>query len=238
MEKSRLLGTVCACLAAVSINANAVVVNTLNGVDYEWLELTATAGMSRLAVEAQLSDATSALYGYEYASRALVEDLLLSYSSWDRTSGSHVDSAVITGGEYYLDDFGRTYYDPGDGVTDPVPRVVDGDPVDYDGRSLVYGWFGSRDECSTVDRPDRTCISLVELFTDALGNGVALYQSGHLGWEDALGPITTSLYTKEDTSFYGSHLVKIASVPTPAAVWLFGSGLLGLIGAARRKARV
>jgi hypothetical protein len=169
MEKSRLSGAVCACLAAVSINANAVVVNTLNGVDYEWLELTATAGISRLDVEAQLSDVNSALYGYEYASRALVEDLLLSYSSWDRTSGSHVDSAVITGGENYLDDFGRTYYDPGDGVTDPVPRVVDGDPVDYDG-----------------------------------------------SW-----PITTSLYTKEDTSFYGSHLVKIASVPTPAALWLF-----------------
>lgn len=28
-----------------------------------------------------------------------------------------------------------------------------------------------------------------------------------------------------------------ASVPVPAAAWLFGSGLLGLIGVARRKAR-
>jgi hypothetical protein len=27
------------------------------------------------------------------------------------------------------------------------------------------------------------------------------------------------------------------AVPVPAAVWLFGSGLLGLIGVARRKAR-
>jgi hypothetical protein len=28
-----------------------------------------------------------------------------------------------------------------------------------------------------------------------------------------------------------------SAVPVPAAVWLFGSGLLGLIGVARRKSR-
>jgi len=31
------------------------------------------------------------------------------------------------------------------------------------------------------------------------------------------------------------HVTSVSSVPVPAAVWLFGSGLLGLIGAARRK---
>jgi hypothetical protein len=30
----------------------------------------------------------------------------------------------------------------------------------------------------------------------------------------------------------------VAAVPVPAAVWLFGSGLLGLIGVARRKKTV
>jgi hypothetical protein len=29
----------------------------------------------------------------------------------------------------------------------------------------------------------------------------------------------------------------VAAVPVPAAVWLFGSGLLGLVGIARRKKR-
>jgi len=33
------------------------------------------------------------------------------------------------------------------------------------------------------------------------------------------------------------YRVNVAAVPIPAAVWLFGSGLLGLIGVARRKAR-
>jgi hypothetical protein len=33
----------------------------------------------------------------------------------------------------------------------------------------------------------------------------------------------------------GSYLVKTSVVPVPAAIWLFGSGLIGLIGVARRK---
>ena len=36
-------------------------------------------------------------------------------------------------------------------------------------------------------------------------------------------------------SEFGSALVRVSSVPIPAAFWLFGSGLIGLIGIARRK---
>ena len=32
------------------------------------------------------------------------------------------------------------------------------------------------------------------------------------------------------------HVTSISSVPVPAAIWLFGSGLIGLVGFARRKA--
>jgi hypothetical protein len=34
---------------------------------------------------------------------------------------------------------------------------------------------------------------------------------------------------------YGSALIRVSSVPIPATAWLFGSGLLGLVGVARRK---
>jgi hypothetical protein len=34
-----------------------------------------------------------------------------------------------------------------------------------------------------------------------------------------------------------SFTLNVGAVPVPAAVWLFGSGLLGLVGVARRKAR-
>lgn len=36
-----------------------------------------------------------------------------------------------------------------------------------------------------------------------------------------------------DTIIYSSF--EVSSVPVPAAIWLFGSGLLGLVGVARRK---
>ncbi len=39
----------------------------------------------------------------------------------------------------------------------------------------------------------------------------------------------------DDGGIRGVALVRVSSVPVPAAVWLFGSGLLGLIGIARRK---
>ena len=42
-----------------------------------------------------------------------------------------------------------------------------------------------------------------------------------------------------DVSAYpGLDSVSLSAVPVPAAVWLFGSGLLGLIGVARRKSRI
>ncbi|GAB4511079.1 MAG: hypothetical protein Tsb0026_13710 [Sulfuricaulis sp.] len=45
--------------------------------------------------------------------------------------------------------------------------------------------------------------------------------------------------TGKESYLYGwaVHPGDVAAVPLPTAVWLFGSGLLGLIGVARRKAR-
>ena len=44
---------------------------------------------------------------------------------------------------------------------------------------------------------------------------------------------------RDDTpeTFRGSALIRPSAVPIPAAVWLFGTGLVGLVGVARRKAR-
>jgi hypothetical protein len=72
---------------ALSLSVDAAVVNTLGGVDYEWLEITETLYMSRVQVDAKLLDVNSALYGYEYASCALVESLFFSYSPFDGLSG-------------------------------------------------------------------------------------------------------------------------------------------------------
>lgn len=51
------------------------------------------------------------------------------------------------------------------------------------------------------------------------------------------GAATTSLLTSDYdlTDATAGHFLVRAAVPIPAAVWLFGSGLLGLAGIARRK---
>ena len=53
-----------------------------------------------------------------------------------------------------------------------------------------------------------------------------------------LGGGSSTVSTTGASLNLGSYLVReasISAVPVPAAVWLFGSGLLGLIGVARRK---
>ncbi len=44
-------------------------------------------------------------------------------------------------------------------------------------------------------------------------------------------------YAYDIGSAYGDFGLELTAVPVPAAVWLFGSGLIGLAGFARRKAR-
>jgi len=47
--------------------------------------------------------------------------------------------------------------------------------------------------------------------------------------------VTGNLVTGAPVSASGMVLSAVPAIPVPAAVWLFGSGLLGLIGVARRK---
>lgn len=67
------------------------------------------------------------------------------------------------------------------------------------------------------------------LTTNSLGESDGL----HYSWTDALNTMTPSLTTETSGAILSAY--QPAVVPVPAAVWLFGSGLLGLIGIARRK---
>ena len=67
--------------------------------------------------------------------------------------------------------------------------------------------------------------------TDALETYFVSSISGISGFSIA----TTSLSTLEGNTAIDNVIVTTTVVPVPAAVWLFGSGLIGLIGFARRK---
>ncbi len=76
--------------------------------------------------------------------------------------------------------------------------------------------------------------SLVNSFTQVLSDGYNLYSFSSLG---SFSGITFS----NNNDPYGVRFMDFTyntAVPVPAAVWLFGSGLLGLIAVARKKAQV
>ena len=222
-----------ATLAGISTSANAVVVNTLNGADYQWLELTETTGLSRDDVELRLADSNDALFGYQYASRTLIEDLFLSYTTWDGLEGDHVAPNVVSGAEAFISDFGRTTFF--DGVSPVIFGSVDGGNFSWYDRDSAFGMYGASGECGL----NSTCIGFINVYRlDNAGEALATFQSDHTGW-DALSSaanVDQTLSLSPGQSSRGSFLVKdFSPVPVPAAAWLFGSGLIGLIGVARRK---
>lgn len=64
--------------------------------------------------------------------------------------------------------------------------------------------------------------------------GGELYLSGNLKWTGLWAALTGA----NQNAVVGTFNLAPAAVPVPAAVWMFGSGLLGLLGVSRRKALI
>ncbi len=73
----------------------------------------------------------------------------------------------------------------------------------------------------------------VTMQTNTIGIGCGAGNGGE-GSNDFSGGFTIPEGGGTPTLLPFAH-VDVAAVPVPAAAWLFGSGLLGLIGIARRK---
>ena len=224
-----IIGATCICLAVASFSANAVVLNTLNGVDYEWLEPSKTLNLSRNQVDQLLLDSSSDLYGYQYASRALVEDLFNSYvSGWHGTLGYHMTQSERDGIEMMISDFGYTA--KLDLNYTSIWNTHDGVEYEWNSRIRIDALYGLSEECGGVTK---SCYALFasKYLNDTL---IASFISPYAG-ADASAPTPTDLGIYQSDEYVGSFLVRETVVPVPAAVWLFGSGLISLIGLARRK---
>jgi len=118
--------------------------------------------------------------------------------------------------------------------------VTDGAPIDIDDEDFILtstGGFGSFSGSFIVGGglltgtfTDLTVVELIagsgNFFADVIYTGGSL-QGALAGGRIEGGFVGTSVAAK---------LGEVSVVPVPAAVWLFGSGLLGLVGIARRKA--
>lgn len=107
------------------------------------------------------------------------------------------------------------------GNVNPPPNTIDGF-----GKFDIAVSNGGSNRLTTltfsIDVAGDAISDYVELSSGTAGQGNVFFAAHVAGFDDGQG--NTSAY------FGGS-----TPVPVPAAAWLFGSGLLGLVGAARRK---
>jgi hypothetical protein len=87
----------------------------------------------------------------------------------------------------------------------------------------IDGWQVDIDTMAIVDQPvDASILTLA---------GTGTISALSAGTFDP----TPTVWTLSANATGGTYSMTISAVPVPAAVWLFGSGLIGLIGIARRK---
>jgi len=210
-----ITGATCACLAVVSFNANSALLTFTNEADY-------LAALSSSTVIFEDFDTspwfnTPGLYsggipsftnqGLTWSSAQLIE----LGSGWAKTDGNSSGASGIYSSK----------------ATDPdFLKVTSGVGTIYG----VGGWIrgatgpqGATDITFTLDS--------VEVFTTNISD---VHQ--FVGVIDTDGFATMSFAASSGEWGADDFTFATSPVPIPSAVWLFGSGLIGLVGLARRKA--
>lgn len=143
-----------------------------------------------------------------------------------------------------------------DVLADFSSTEIDGGSIDFSFDSALLGYssfswdsdFLSLTQDTQIDIQDSDLVSIIfgtSLSGTLTGDGHTL---GSITF-DALAESTTSINMADSVKWggfvdstsdpvavtYNNATVDIAAVPIPAAVWLFGSGLVGLAGIARRR---
>lgn len=135
-------------------------------------------------------------------------------------------------------------------VGDPAPEPINGNLVSVDGNlyldfSLwgnVGGIDASQGSSYSFDSPEIVILSEAQEPPDVLNFEVVFIEGSTAPLELVGNFVLFSDSFIASTSFtaskslYVGDFSKYSAVPTPAAIWFFGSGLLGLVGVARKRA--
>lgn len=222
MKKSRLTGTLCTCLAIFPLYAGAIIVDkgtylTDTATGWDWLDLSVTAGMSYDQVMAEMGPG-GMFEGWTYATRTDLATLWDAfggdsshYMGWSTENNGLFDAIAPLQGDLFCEHDGCL---EGQGfshwITADIATAADVAADIHSPHTVVEG--------------QRVVASMFDLWYWAEPAYEDYVQLTQLTMLDSKGDIEV-----------GSALYRAAVVPVPAAVWLFGSGLLGLVGVARRK---
>ena len=205
-------GAICACLAVVSSNANAAVIS---------LESTSSF---------LLRDSSDILFGTTDATVIdlsslgfLAGDTILLESLGDFDKGPGGDT--ITDWTLGVFSFSDTLLAPT--VSHRVPDAIDAG-VDYISPN-TWSWDTYTTTANSTDIEED-----FRIFGEATGGTIINIPSGAQFL--FVGNLDNGTRDNADPdNDYALRITELSSVPVPAAVWLFGSGLLGLVGLAGRK---
>lgn len=223
--------SVCACLAAVSLNANsATYIN--NAVDQGWY--TSSGSSSGGNTSYIIGELNGKIYRNWFA---------FDLSGINLLAGESIISASLTvvKGSYFGDaQEGWALTSIESNVSDLIDGTGDGltifndlaDGSAYGAATLTAA--GGTGSLINVNLTGADAITDIDSSLASLDGLFAI--GGYLSTIDSINQEVLFSGTGGPNFFKSVLTIETTVVPVPAAVWLFGSGLLGLVGLARRKA--
>lgn len=209
---------------AAILDLGTITRDTSTGLD--WLDVTETINLSYNQVTAQMG-AGGDYEEYRYATMSELDQLIMnfgytavnqncSYTALHCDTGINGDSALI---EYMIKTLGDTYqaYSDSQGVL--ITSLLDG-------AGYTHGILGSQQRTSG------------KYDVGAILDNELVWRDGGGYYSDDDDVVLSSHSAKSGTYHLlsmGSFLVAPSAVPIPAAGWLFGSALIGLVGMKRKK---
>ena len=143
---------------------------------------------------------------------------------------------LSAGGGFIQSAPGVTFFGQPYSATQATPIMTGAGPVSWTGTNALGPW-----SYNATLTAGQSAVGL--LFNWNTNNGIAVFEvfncnddgSGDAcigGQEGAAGNMQNGPFVGQNPNFNG---VEVSAVPVPAAAWLMASGLLGLVGVARRR---